>query len=102
MDDILEFIFEGILEFFSEIVEAVIKSILPAEKRSGKWIRFVSVVFSIICVIMVLILILGIAFLVSDEGDKSLGKIFLGVSALWLSFTVILSIIVNRKNKSSE
>lgn len=102
MDDILEFIFEIIVETFGAVVEEIINSILPPEKRSSKWIKFAAVVFSIICVVMVVILILGTSFLISDDGDKKLGKIFLGISVFWLAVTAILSIIIKRKNKTAE
>lgn len=102
MDDILEFIFEFIMEIFGTVVEGIINSILPEEKRNSKWIKFAAVIFSIISVAMILVLILGAAFLISDDSDKKLGRVFLGVSVSWFAVTVILSVIIKRKNKTAE
>lgn len=101
MDDILEFIFEFIMEIFGAVVEEIINSIIPEEKRNSKWIKFVAVIFSIISVAMILVLILGAAFLISDEGDKKLGRIFLGISVFWFAVTAIC-VIIKRKNKTAE
>lgn len=102
MDEILEFIFEFIMEIFGAIVEEIIDSILPEDRRNSKWIKLVAVVFSIICVVMVLALILGAGFLISDDGDKKLGIIFLGVSISWFAVTTILSVISKIRNKTDE
>lgn len=102
MDDILEFIFEFIMELFGTIVEEIIDSVIPEESRNSKWIKFAAVVFSVICVVMILALVLGTAFLISDDGDKKLGIIFLGVSISWFAVTAILGVISKKRNKTIE
>ncbi len=99
MDDILEFIFEFIMECFGAVAEEIIESVVPEEKRLSKWIKFATVVFSVVCVAMILVLILGAAFLISDDGNKKLGRIFLSVSVLWFTVTAIVSIINKIKKR---